>query len=222
LAPELSGVRGAGRYLTELDISQVDAIAHHMYGEDPENLSDLSDLAELQAQMALPVFQTEMQAGGFDTALLMHHALVAAGASMYLQTALVGRRSGLATNHTALVGLEDGDFVLQDPYYAMRHYARFTDPGWRRLAASASQSNVLASAWVSPENDRLTVVVLNSGTREEVVALRGLELGSLTVARTVFGGHERMAELGTLPAGSAITLPPRSMATARFEGDFNQ
>jgi hypothetical protein len=36
----------------------------------------------------------------------------------------------------------------------------------------------------------------------------------------VFDGSERMAELGTLPEGSAIKLPPRSMATARFEGAF--
>lgn len=222
LAPELSGVYGTERYLDELDMSHVDAIAHHLYGQDGEHVdtAGLGELGDLQAQMARPLFQTEMQAGGFDTALLIHHTLVSEGASMYLQTALVGPRSGPSTNPTALIGLEDGEFVLQDPYYAMRHYARFTDAGWQRLATSGSDPNVLTSAWLSPSGDALSVVLINAGAHQKVIALRGSGLGSARVTRTVFDGHERMADLGTLAEGTPITLPPRAMATARYEVAF--
>ncbi len=224
LAPELSGIYRNEVYLSELDMSRVDAIAHHMYGLDGEHVdtSSLSALGELREQMGRPLFQTEMQAGGFDTALLMHHALVTEGAAMYLQTALVGPRSGPSTNPTALIGLEDGEFVLQDPYFAMSHYARFTDPGWRRVRTNSGDAKALASAWLSPDGSSLSVVLINAGTRERVIALGGATLGPARVTRTVFDGSERMADLGRLKAGSPITLPPRSMATARFDVDFGE
>lgn len=219
LAPDLVGVHGAERYFEALDTTRVDAIAHHMYGSDATNLdmASLTALGQLQASMALPIFQTEMQADGFDTALLIHHALVSEGAAMYLQTALVGPRSGPATNPTALIGLEDGDFVLQEPYFAMRHYAKHTDPGYTRVGASSTNPNLLVSAWRAPDSDALTVVLINSGFATHTVSLDVGDGRSFSLSRTVFGGQERMADLGTLPSGGSIALPPRSMATARFE-----
>lgn len=219
LAPDLVGVHGADRYFDALDTTRIDAIAHHMYGSDASNLdiASLTALGQLQASMALPIFQTEMQADGFDTALLIHHALVSEGAAMYLQTALVGARSGPATNPTALIGLEDGEFVLQEPYYAMRHYAKHTDPGYTRVGATSSDPTLLVSAWRSPDGAALTVVLINSGFVTHAVSVDAGNDRPFSLTRTVFGAQERMADLGTLPHGAPISLPPRSMATARFE-----
>ncbi|RYZ02364.1 MAG: hypothetical protein EOO73_32180 [Myxococcales bacterium] len=219
LAPDLVGVHGAKRYFDALDTTRVDAIAHHLYGSDASNLdlASLTALGELQASMALPIFQTEMQADGFDTALLIHHALVSEGAAMYLQTALVGARSGPATNPTALIGLEGGEFVLQDPYFAMQHYAQHTDPGYTRVGATSTNASLLVSAWRSPQDESLTVVLINSGFVTQAVSLDVGDGRSFSLSRTVFGGQERMADLGILPSGASISLPPRSMATARFD-----
>ncbi len=219
LAPELVGVHGAERYFDALDTTRVDAIAHHMYGSVADNLDvkSLAALGKLQASMALPLFQTEMRADGFDTALLIHHALVSEGAAMYLQTALVGPRSGPATNPMALIGLEDGEFVLQDPYFAMGHYAKYTDPGYTRVGATSSDSSLLVSAWRSPDGGALTVVLTNAGPLTHVIGLDVGDKRPFVLTRTVFGGQERAADLGTLPSGGTIALPPRSMATARFE-----
>lgn len=219
LAPDLVGVRGAESYLTSLGGARIHAIAHHMYGTVASqlDLERLSALGNLQASTALPLFQTEMQAGGFDTALLIHHTLVSEGAAMYLQTALVGPRSGPATNPTALIGLEDGDFVLQDPYFAMQHFAKFTDPGYARVAATSSNSGVLVSAFQAPDGDGLSVVLINAGYTPQVVELGVGQARSFSLSRTVFDGDERMAPLGTFPTGARVQLPPRAMATARFD-----
>ena len=88
------------------------------------------------------------------------------------------------------------------------------------IATSGSDPNVLTSAWLSPSGDALSVVLINAGTHQKVIALRGSGLGSARVTRTVFDGHERMADLGTLPEGTPITLPPRAMATARYDVAF--
>jgi O-glycosyl hydrolase len=221
LAPELGHMRDTDLYLNELDASQVDAIAHHMYGADPSALdvAALRGLAELQDGMGIPLFQTEMQAGGFDTAVLMHHALVDGSAAMYLQTALVGPLSGPVTNPSALVGMDGDGFVLQDAYFAMSHYSRFTDPAWVRVAANTSTEGLLTSAWLAPERDALSVVFINTTATPLVVEL---DLGSqpLRAARLIrssFAGAERSSELGAWTLGSNIALPPHAVATLVVE-----
>jgi len=221
LAPDLSGLGGADRYVGALQGAPFDAIAHHLYGTDARDfdLDGLRTVAQLHTDMGVPVFQTEMQAGGFDTAVLMHHALVDGGASMYLQTALVGPRSGPATNPTALVGLEGDAFVLQGPYFAMSHYSHFTDPGWVRVQATTAAEGLLTSAWLSPDHAALSVIFTNTTAAPLAVSLN---LGSETVrsARltlSAFDGPERMSDLGEWAPGSSISLPPRSIATVLVE-----
>ena len=104
---------------------------------------------------------------------------------------------------------------IQDPYYAMRHYAGEAGPGWVRVGASSDQANVLATAWLSPEQDELTVVLVNPQPEEAVVELSLGEQTLVTshVTRTVFPGIERSAELGVLPAESIVVLPGEAVVT---------
>jgi glucuronoarabinoxylan endo-1,4-beta-xylanase len=221
LAPDLSSIVGAKEYLSVLAPAQVDAVSHHLYGSDAADLdlAGLQALATLGSDMSLPLFQTEMQADGFDTALLIHHAVAEGNASMYLQAALVGARSGPVTNRSALIGMDGKDIVLQEPYFAMSHFSRFTDPGWSRVAAETSTPGLLASAWLSPAHDALTIVLVNAGGHALTV---DLDLGaeqvrSAQLRRTVFDGSERFADLGGWTVTSTISLPPRSIATVVIE-----
>jgi len=221
LAPDLSGLSGTERYIGALQGAPFDAIAHHLYGTDARNfdLDGLRTVAQLHDDMGMPVFQTEMQANGFDTAVLMHHALVDGGASMYLQTALVGPLSGPAMNSTALVGLGDGELVLQGPYFAMSHYSRFTDPGWVRVAASTEAEGLLTSAWLAPDHASLAVVLTNTSSARRAVSLSlGTEkVSSARVTLSAFDGAERMSDLGAWSPGRSIVLPARSIATVLIE-----
>ncbi len=221
LAPELNGLQGANSYLSQVDPSQIDAVAHHMYGAKPADLDldSLRALSALGADRGVPLFQTEMQADGFDTAVLIHHALVEGGASMYLQAALIGPLSGPNVNPSALIGLEGDTMILQDPYYAMSHFSRFTDPGWTRVASTTSTPGLLVTAWLAPKHDALTIVLVNDSSSVLTV---GLDLGvdkvrSAKLRRTVFDGSERFADLGKWLAGSPISLPPRSLATLAIQ-----
>ena len=221
LAPDLSNIVGARDYLSALGSAQVDAVAHHLYGSDPAalDLVGLQALATLGSDMSLPLFQTEMSADGFDTAVLIHHVVAEGNASMYLQAALVGPRSGPAMNRSALIGMDGKDVVLQDPYFAMSHFSRFTDPGWSRVAATTNTPGLLASAWLAPAHDALTIVLVNAGGQPLTVDLDlGAEkIRSARLLRTVFDGLERFADLGVWTAASTISLPPRSIATVVIE-----
>jgi hypothetical protein len=219
LAPDLSSPDGAEEYLRRLDTSRIAAIAHHLYGVAPEQppLDGFASLARLRTETALPLFQTEMQAGGFDTAMLMHHALVHEGAAMYLQTMLVAPRSGPVANAHALIGLDESGFELNDAYFALRHYALYTDPGDVRLDVTVSDPRLLASAWSRDGSSTLTLVLINSAAEKLEVVLELGSAGSFTVVRTAFDETQRMSQLGALRRGSRLELPPRSLATVRFE-----
>jgi glucuronoarabinoxylan endo-1,4-beta-xylanase len=221
LAPDLSGLTGTDRYVEALQGAPFDAIAHHLYGTDARNfdLNGLRTVAQLHDDMGVPVFQTEMQANGFDTAVLMHHALVDGGASMYLQTALIGPLSGPATNASALVGMDGDEFVLQGPYFAMGHYARFTDPGWVRVQATTAAAGLLTSAWLSPDHAALSVIFTNTNAVPLVVSLQlGREkVRSARLTLSAFDGTERLSDLGEWTPGRNISLPAHSIATLLVE-----
>jgi hypothetical protein len=217
VAPELSSIYGVSEYLQPLDPTQIGAIGHHMYGTDPSvpDVMTLGGLNQLGQNWGLPLFQTEMQGDGLGTAILMHYALAVEGVSLYLHSVLAGPASTLSLNYGALIELHSASYALEDAYHAVRHFARYTDPGWVRVSAASDPKDLLVSAWLSPGADALTVVLINAGTRQLDARL---ELGEFaeaqsTVIRSTFDGIERSSELGSLPAERTLRLPSHSTAT---------
>ncbi len=214
-APETTGVASTTAFVAELDLARVDAIAHHLYDSDPDVLDRdaLRALRDVGASSGLPTFQTEMQAEGLDTAVLIHEALSTIGASVYLQNNFVESVS-VGKNPAALIALTETGFTRNDPYHAMSHYARDTGPGWVRVEAVADGESVLATAWLSPDEDALTVVLVNPNAEDAVVELDvgGSMPGDSHLTRTVFSGVERSTDLGEL-SSSGLRLPGESIVT---------
>jgi O-glycosyl hydrolase len=220
LGPETTDFEIVTEYVNALPAASVDALAHHLYGVDPTDIDTvgLADMGALGTSMEKPIIQTEVQADGFETAVLAHHVLVVEGAAAYVQAALTGPTTGPYTNPEALLGISATDFTLLEPYSALRHYASHTDPGWVRVDATVSnRPNMLVSAWLSPSGDALTVVIVNQGLREHPIALTvDKSFATSQVMRTVFDGTERFANLGSLPAEGIVNIPPRSVVTVAY------
>jgi O-glycosyl hydrolase len=219
LAPETSDYASVQSYIAALDPSSLDAVAHHLYGMDPQN-PDLTGLAAVaNAAPGKPLFQSEMESDGLGTALLIHYTTVVEGASAYLQTTLTSSTTGPATNFDALVGTTATDFTIRQTYYAMRHFSLNTDPGWVRVDATSTSSTLLSSAWISPVGDALTVVLVNDATTDQNVEIdlpSGTRQAQSSVSRTVFDGVERGADLGSLSDGNVLKVPARSIVTIAF------
>lgn len=217
VAPDLSTTIGFADYVAELDLESVAALSHHLYGTDPVNvdLDALGAMRELGQSENLPLLQTEMEADGLGTAVLMHYGLVVEGISAYVQSVLVRPASVSPANIGTLITLEPDDFALQEPYFALGHYARHTDPGWVRVAAASASEELLASAWLSPERDALTVVMVNPTTSDVDAELDLGDFGTMSaqVTRTVFGGLEHAADLGGLSAEGILRVPAQAIVT---------
>lgn len=207
--------------LAELDayadaLSNVDSVAYHLNGTDP----DLVARGEGEVPLLLrdagarSSIQSSMRAGGLETAILTHYSLVAQNSAGYLQLQFVAPT--FDETSTALIGADAQGIERLPAYLALWHFARFTDPGWVRVESAVDSTDVLASAWSSPDGDALTVVLINPGVEDVEVALPALGGAgerATVVHRTIFDGDERALDLGELPQGRVLQLPAQSILT---------
>jgi glucuronoarabinoxylan endo-1,4-beta-xylanase len=235
VGPEVIGVHHGkvAEYVRPLNLDLLYAVAHHLYEKGDDGVWDwrspgpdsfvepMKSAAEAAGNK--PVWQTEFQTddddgieGGFETAWLIHHTLVDEGASVFLFWDLIWKpRSGL-------VSIDGARAKPRDQYYSLRHFARFTDPGYVRVGAQVDTPGVVASAFESADGKAVTVVLLNTGTRPADVRVNpgGFVVSRTATFRTTYrpGQSELWADLGEVATNSTVPLPPRSVATVVLVG----
>jgi glucuronoarabinoxylan endo-1,4-beta-xylanase len=236
IAPEISGV-GRNRvqnYLAQVSLGEIGVIAHHLYnggdgGADPAPDSFNTAMIGLSATAATdgkPLFMTEfspMAPSMLNTAWMIHDAVAVEGLSAYIYWELIWPKPAAGSAPTALVTLEEPTanfttpkgYTINDVYYALRHYARWVDPGWVRVDASSTAPAVKISAFQSPDAASLTIVLVNTDAAEHVVALAiapGTFAFTTAMAFRTSGTSERTTPVD-IGAGNVVTLPGQSIAT---------
>jgi glucuronoarabinoxylan endo-1,4-beta-xylanase len=241
IGPEVIGlnVGNISSYLQNLDDGDLDVVGHHLYSGGDPNAPDSFNAS--MAQMAgvaagKPIIMSEFapEAQGpqfFETAWLIHNALSVEGVSGYLYWALGWRnREGNQPVDPGLVTLEDPrpgapafstekGYSINPTYYAVKHFSKWLDPGFQRVGASSSVNGLRASAYIDAEDDRVTVVLLNTDGQAHTVslAMQGFDVIGSSAFRTA-GNIEQTAALGALAMQNAVTLPSRSVVTIVLEG----
>lgn len=159
--------------------------AHHLYqgingigvDEDPDNLNSkmLSTNTNFDYK---PLFQTEFADLNFESqvpsdwsrkstlAKLIFNALSLEEVSAYFYWALYWFDNQTPqVGAQGLVTLPDNDsYIINPEYYAFKHYSAFIHADWRRVDISHTINDVYTSAFISPEQDAMTVVLLNQNT----------------------------------------------------------
>jgi len=234
LAPEVLGIGYSlfQKYANQFDHERVDAYAFHLYHGEADHVGDNHDPDQFIPNLSKiadsypdkPVWQTEYDRGDwFNTVWLMHNCLVHGNTSAYLYWYLVSSSTG---GH-ALVHLEnhsnpytwttDDGFILNKEFWAFRQYALYIDRGYSRIMAEADPDDVRISAFLSPEGDYLTVVILNVGESEETLNLdiAGFDVENMEIVRTT--DDEDAVKIDA--DNRSIPLPVRSITTVFFEGE---
>lgn len=232
LGPETLGVHYSKtvNYLSVLDKKLIYGVAHHLYEmgtdgvwdwRDPGPDSYLDEMLSIADATRLPIFQTEFMTdddkgkeGGFETAWLIHHSMVGEGAAAFIYWDLIW--NGMS----GLVGMNGRNPKVRDQYYSVRHFARFTDPGYQRISAGSDTKGLLVSAWVAPDDSQLTVVALNTSTEPLIVKVdAGGFVGKQSQSfRTTYrpGQSQRWAALGAVGPDTALRMPSRSVMTVVY------
>ncbi|MBN2018754.1 MAG: hypothetical protein JW749_00855 [Sedimentisphaerales bacterium] len=109
----------------------------------------------------------------------------------------------------------DYGYIIHDLYWFFKAYAHFTDPGWFVLDCTAQPSdNLRMTAFKNPENNRLTVVILNKSTTAESLTLNLNAYKPFTSQVYRSSASEHWVFLGSF--SNPISLPPQSITTISF------
>ena len=147
----------------------------------------------------------------------IHETLVGADASAYLAWRMVhGNNTGQVW---AMIGVENGQYQVQNSFYAVKHYAKHISSGHQRFEVtnSGSNANLRASGYINPAGNQFTLIILNTGSADDVISLRfpGLPVASATAYRTRqydIGGYPYQS-LGTVNVANNQTLYKNSITT---------
>ena len=251
IGPEVVGLgyNDPENYLAEwnaAELGEVSAVAHHLYHGGDSGAPDSYDAAMLQLAGAAPgkeLFETEFdhspdQSNAMNTAWLIHDSMATEEASVYLYWSYFWPD----TNQLIYV---DNPFApsswkypsgyhINDYYYALEHFSRFVQPGFRRIASPTGLAELRATAYYNAAERQLVYVLVNTSATDTLTpalefpvgaprALGGNDVpharnaqqyGATSVYRSTFSGAtERFASLGALPANGVVTLPPQAVAT---------
>lgn len=214
------------KYMAGLNLTQLGAIAHHLYGSTEDNPQpdwfngSMGGVGKAAAAAGLPTFMTEYSPNAptmFDTAWLIHNALTVENVAAYIYWELVWSNSTPPTGLVSIASpLGNSTYTINDIYYALKHFARWTDPGWVRVDATSSVSAVRSSAFVSPDGGRLTLVLLNTSANDHTIAVNpgDFQFGTLAIYRSS-GDSERTTSVA-MESDGRLRLPSRSIATLTY------
>jgi glucuronoarabinoxylan endo-1,4-beta-xylanase len=233
LAPEAAGMSGSRNYidvLTETDKSNIYGWAHHLY-----NWSDGGDAYHPDGYIPVmssfaadyndkPRMMTEYSKGdtnsltytdAMNLAILMHNTLVYDEASAYLYWELTyGTPKGL-------VSITTTSYTINPVYYAFKHYSAFTDPNWQRIETSSTDSNALRiSAYISPDNNQMSIVIINTSDNYTVydLSVGGYNITDGLIYRTC--QTENCVLAGRFKNGMSLSLPGKSIVTVALTGEL--
>jgi hypothetical protein len=111
-------------------------------------------------------------------------------------------------------------YTIKPTYYALKQYAAFIDSDWQRVEASTDDTGIRLSAFISPDNKKLTIVILNVSENIDI---------SLDLAIKNFSGckgeiyrssqTENCVKVGTYNGKDKLKIPKSSITTLSLSID---
>lgn len=230
LGPEVVGVgfNDVQNYAATMHSASFYGVNHHLYGGSTDGSPDgyrNNLLALTNVFPTKPKFMTEFgYTNMMDTACLMHDCFVweqAVGFNFWslvwpVSGGLINQENPYA-NHSTWTNAPPGTptqshgWWFAPGYWAMKHYSYYIQPGFKRVSATNTDSNVRLTGWLSPDNSRLVVVLINTNQASSAMNFNfgNFNAGQTSVYQTWDTNYYK--SLGALTNGEI--LPPQSITT---------
>ncbi len=231
LGPEPVGIgfNDVQNYAATMNGNSFYGVAHHLYHGSTDGTPDgyrSSMLALTNVFPGKPKFMTEFSyTNMIDTACLMHDCFVweqAVGFNFWslvwpVSGGLIDQENPYAshstwTNAPPGTTTQSHGWWFAPSYWAMKHYSYYIQPGFKRVNATNTDTNVRLTGWLSPDNSRLVVVLIN--TNKANASAMTFNLGAFASGQTsVYQTWDTnyFKSLGALTNGQI--LPPQSITT---------
>jgi glucuronoarabinoxylan endo-1,4-beta-xylanase len=222
LDPETMGFSHVESYISKLNSSHVYGYVHHLYdcsgcAENPDRyIPKMVRFTKFNSRHGnKPLFQTEFQndpntwTGAMNMAILVHNSLTVENVASYLYWDLFW------SSESGLVSLNDPcSYTIKPVYYAFKQYSAFIDSDWQRVEASTDNPGLRVSAYISPDNKKLTVVLLNTTPSTDITlnfSLKGPAASKGEIYRS--SEKEKCVRIGSYKSGEPLKLPANSITT---------
>jgi glucuronoarabinoxylan endo-1,4-beta-xylanase len=231
LAPEVVGIgyNDVQNYAATMNSNSFYGVAHHLYGGSTDGTPD-GYIAAMRGVTNVfpskPKFMTEFgYTNMIEAAWLILDCLTVEQVVGFNFWSLVWPVGGVGlvqienpynlsswTNAPPGTTTQSHGYWLTPSYWSMKHFSCFITPGYKRVSATDNDNNVLTSAFLSPDNLRLVVVLINTNSTAQSAATLNFgtfQVGKSSVYQTV--GTNTFQSLGSLTNSQA--LPPLSLTT---------
>ncbi len=231
LAPEVVGLgyNDVQNYAATMKSNSFYGLAHHLYGGSTDDTPDGYRAAMLALTNVFPDKPRFMTEFGYtnmiETACLIHDCLTVEQVAGFNFWSLIWPPGGAGlvqienpynrrswTNAPPGTSTEAHGYWLSPGYWAMKHFSYFIMPGYRRVDAADNDVNVRCSAFLSPDNLRLVIVLINTNATAASAmnfSLGAFNAGPSSVYQT--SGTNFFQSLG--PLNPPLALPPLSLTT---------
>ncbi len=227
LDPETMGFSHIESYISKLNTSRIYGYAHHLYdcsgcAENPDRyIPKMIRFRKFISQYGdKPVFQTEFEddpntwTGAMNTAVLVHNSLTVENVASYLYWDLFW------SSESGLVSVDDpNSYTIKPVYYAFKQFSAFTGSDWQRVEASTDNPGLRTSAYISPDNRKLTAVIINTTAETNItlkISFKGFPVSKGEVYRS--SEDEKCIHIGSFKAGKQLKLPANSITTLALSG----
>ena len=223
-------------YAATMNSNSFYGVNYHLYGNAQNNPTPDGYIGDLSSATNVfpgkPHFMTEYGYPDLiQTACLIHNCFTAGQDSGFNYWSLIWPVGGNAlvqienpynrsswTNAPPGVTTQSHGWWLTPAYWAVKHFSYFVQPGYRRVSANDTDSNVRSSAYLAPDGSRLVVVLINTNAAASSAMtfnFGAFNVGSSSVYQTAgtntYAGNNTFVSLGAV--ASPQVLPPLSITT---------
>jgi O-glycosyl hydrolase len=158
----------------------------------------------------------------FNTAVFIQEALIQTNTSAYIYWKLMWATpaSGEDAAMISTGSAPTSPYEVTPYYHLIKHFSKNIDAGYHRVETTTSTlplSELVTSAFVSPDEKKVTVIIINTGTAASKAhfVVVGKTAKNLSVVQSSEGNYYSAVSVSD-PA-SAISLPAKTITTAVFD-----
>ena len=179
--------------------------------------SSLQNVGNFSAKPNLMTEFSDNNLDWFNTALFIQRALLYANTSGYIYWKLAWSTPSSGTD-AGMISLASASstsaYTVTPFYYLIKHFSKNIDNGYHRVETSSSNSSLIATAFISPDNSKMTIVAVNSGATQAKVYFEatGKTISNMSANQSTAGSSYYKSVTITSPTKS-ILLPAKSITT---------
>jgi O-glycosyl hydrolase len=217
IGPESQDVPTYAAFANKLkDRAHCGVIAYHPYNINAGTSASQikSSLESVGAITGKPNIMTEFSDNldWFNTAMFIQSTLLYANSSGYIYWKLIWNTPASGTDAALVSVAQGGQYTVTPFYYLIKHFSKNIDAGYRRVDVTSSNPSLQVSAFLSPDNKKVTIIVINSGTGsvDADLAVTGKTIGAMTADQSRAGEYYKPA---TITSEGVMSIPPASITT---------